>query len=599
MKHLAFVFLLVLLAATALNSQNADVRKERLAKSYEQGGDPENAARLYLELFNANKKKASYFRGLVRNYKSMHRYSDLFEIVEEYITTSRSGELLILFGELQWRKGEYRKAKNTWGIALDEFPSRSNFILLAQTQSNLQLFQEAINTLESGREILNIPADFADELSKLYIATGDYENGVDEIIILLGKNRNIALAQGRIYALMTSRKAINYISKSLMKIAGEQENNLNIQQLLAWFLRTTGRQDQAFEVYLRLDKLKNGRGREVLNFANLSRNDGFFDIALKAYEFIIDQGKSNRYTPSALYGYARTLEQIIRDNSTISRQQILQIIDRYEKIISEYPKSNTATEAMFRIADLHWEFLDDPDMAVELYLKLIKKFPGHRLSAKASVSLAGIYLNNEDFKSATKTLKHLLGNFQRSAPEEVEEGKFLLAEIQYFSGGIDSAVALYRILIKNKSSDVANDALKRLAVIEQNKNFISPLGEFARSEYLLFKRDYSGAFKQFEDVSKQTEGSDLYERCMMKMSEIKFTIGDYSAAIKILREMIEKNPDTIYGDSAFMTIGKAFLMENNKIEAEKSFTQILMKYPKSIHIQEAREKIRAIRNDDI
>ncbi len=573
-------------------------QKERLASSYESSGDFENAARLYLEIYKSEKNQHN-FNNLARNYLYLNQYSDLLEIAETHIEDFKNGMNYNLLGELYWQTGDREKGNENWQIALNEFPDKITISEQAEIQTDLQLFDKAISTLIKGRELLKSTDEFAEELSRLFIYTGNYRKGVSEVILLIRKTGNIPLAQGRLYALMTNKEAEEYIYEFLSNNSSDNKKDLYFQELFAWFLNTTGKLDKALEVYINLDRIKNQSGREVLNFANLSRGDGNYSIALKAFEYLIDQGKEAKYTPSALYGYARTLEQMSFIDSDVTDDKYEEIIERYNFIITEYPRSQTAAECLYRIAYISWKKLGDLELARIKYKALTDEYKNFTISAKAALNLGELELSDNRLSRSINWFREVIDRYASRSPEDTEKANFMLAEILYFTGEIDSALAAYNTILQNTQSDVANDALKRVTLIQNNKEFIAPLQEFAKGEYLLYKDEPEEALDIFINLKTETSGSDLAQQCYLRIASIYRLQNKEQQAFEEYEKLLIDYPETIYGDYCFIKMGDIYLSNGSQKEAEEMYTKLLVNYPKSIYLQEAREKIKKLRNKEI
>ena len=106
------------------------------------------------------------------------------------------------------------------------------------------------------------------------------------------------------------------------------------------------------------------------NFADLSRKDGYFNEALKAYEVLIDNKEYERYQRNAVYGYALTLEEQLKTNDNVSKEQANNIIKRYKDLINLNSNSSEAVDAMFRIAMIKKKWLNNYHQTV--FKNLIK-----------------------------------------------------------------------------------------------------------------------------------------------------------------------------------------------------------------------------------
>ncbi len=591
----SIIIIVFFLSIFNLFSQNVAEQKFRLAESYEKSGDLINSARIYEELTKEFPQNDTYFSGLARTLKMMNKYSELLPYAEDRYKSKPDIATSVLYAELLWRLGTTSEANNIWKIAIRTFKNVDIYAQISNSQVQLRLYEKAIEVLKAGREELKNPNLFYDELGKLYIAVGDYKNGTYEILQMLKTTSNLALAQGRLYALIVDKKAEDYIQKELKDFASGNSENITAQELYAWFLRTINRLDQALDVYKNIDRIKKANGAEILRFADDSRRDLQYDIALKAFATVIDLGKNNPYVNSALFGYARTLEQKMQSNKAISRSDAEEIIKRYRGIIKDYPATQQATESRVRIADLAIAYLQDEQMAIDELNTAIKEQPYSSVGANASLDLANIYINSENFDKAQPILNDLTTRFKNNLPAQSNQARFLTAEILFFKGMIDSSLTLFSELSIVPETDIANKSLSRIVLIEQNTQYVKALADYAKYELYARAKKYPQAIEKLKETASIAEGTNLGDIALKNKAEIEYKLQNYEASLATLNSLMKANPETIYGDFALMMTGDNNIALGRTEEAMKNYTDLLAQYPRSIYLNDVREKIKSLR----
>lgn len=597
MKYTIIIVLLVFCSALVFSQGD----KYRLAESYEKSGDLKNASRIYYELYEENTRDDDYFKAVVRTYNAMNRFGELKDIIEKRLESIKSPEMYTLYGELLWKSGDNQNANQAWENALTKFhPSYESFSMVAESQSRLRLVDKAIATLKRARKELEDPTAFSNELSQLYIVQGNYQDGTEEILNFFYEHKQLAYTQGRLYALMINEKASDYIMNRIKQEADKQNNNIMVQELYSFFLRAVNNFEEALKIIVRIDDLRKSAGRDILYFADRSRQDEQFQIALKAYSILIDQGKSNRYFTSALYGYAKTLERQLLTQQNIEKGEVEKIIKRYGSIVDEYPDLPEAANSMYQIALLQHEYLAKSNDAIKELNQLIRKFPNLIVTASALNLLGDIYLYQDNFSDSEKAFSTVKNRFNKAnSNTQYDYALFKLAELMYFQGNIDSAKTLFMDLSTKSGSDAANDALEKIVIIEKNKTLTAALKSFAMAELKEFQKKYPESIDLYKDSYDKSQGEDLAEQCLIRAAKIEFRIARYADAVTTANLLISKNPDSIYGDAAYLLTGNSYMMEGKKADAIESFKSILTKYPNSIYLQEARKKIRILRDDKL
>jgi len=602
MIKITYILVLTFIISTNIVfSQSVNEQKFRLAESFESNGDLEGALRLYSELINEVPDSDIYFEGYVRIMKSMDKYSDLLNIVKERLPKKESLEMLDLFAELNWRTGNTEAANLSWSKALEKFSSaQRTYLIISQTQINLRLFEKAINTLLSGRNVFGDPRLFSDPLIKLYIAIGDYKNGTKEIINYLNIDFNLPQAQGRLYALMINEEAKIYIGDELKKISEKQNDNIVFQEVYAWYLKSSGRAQEALKLVEKIDEMKNTKGLELLNFASSLSRDGDYETALKAYQLIIDKGKKNPYSSSALFGFTRAMEQkMITSKNKLDENSIDEIIKSYYRIINDFPKTSNSADSRLRLAMIYSDLLKDNKKAVAELEQLNKEFANSQYGVSAYIELGNIFIKEGELDKADICFNKVKDLSRFATPEQKDKALYHSALTTYFRGDIENVKKMFAVLALNPNTDIANDVLKKMYLINSNEEKVAALEIFAKAEFNEFRENYEIALELFKEVSELADKSSLGETALMNSAEIEFKLNNFISCRKFLNQLNNNYPDSKNIDYRISLIAESFYAENNMAEALKYYTELITKYPESIYLQEARKKIRIIRKDNI
>ncbi len=569
--------------------------KYKLAQSYEQNGDYRNAARIYQELYASSPTDLN-FQGVVRSLSGLQQYSSLVPLMEERLKKYPSLELYSLQAQLLWRTGKTAEAEKSWETALSmATKNQLDYQYIATSQTALRLSEKAISTLLYGRKKLERPAAFADELSQLYAATGNYEKGIGEVMTIFSISKNSALAQGRLSALMATPKGIEFVGAALENAANS--GDYATQKLYLWFLRESKDYTKALEISEKIDRANSLQGRELLEFADITSRDNQYDIALKAYGKVIDRGKNAPNFPSALYGYARTLDSRLQNTATLSESDVKEVIERYRSIIAQVTNHQMAADCQYHIGLLAFERLNDLSLAEKEFKRLIKEYKGIPVVAAGMVKLGELYIILDKTSEAEQVFAQTVHDYSKSNLNQADKAAFLLAELEYYHGAIDSAQEHYIVLAARTEGDASNDALERLTLIEQNKKSLDTLKSFAAAELKERQHKDDEAIALFQAVVEKAPESDLAEQSMLRCASINMRRNQLPAAREFLTKLLTKYPDTIYGDKALLDMGNSYSVEGNKAAAIQAFSDLLAKYPRSILLNEAREKIRKLRGD--
>lgn len=581
-------------------SQNANEQKFRLAQSYENSGNLESAARIYKELLQDSPLSEAYFESYIRVSKMMNIFSELIPDALKFTKSKPTVANYALLGELYWRAGNIDSANLNWEIASERSKSQIDFLEISNTQIQLRLFDKAINSLLQGRKNLNTKNLFSDELSRLYIAVGDYENGIKEIINHFNSFQNLGLAQGRIYALLEVKEAKDYIISYFKQQINSDRNNLMLLELYSSFLRDIGNYEDAYDATLKLDKLKNSGGRDIINFARNASDEGKYDIAVKSYQYIINQGKDNKFIANAMIGLSESLEKAHLNNQDYSREKAIEIIESYNKIIDEFKNSNYAQQAKLRIGIIAKDKLQDFELSKTSFNELISINKKSTYSADAAIELGLLYILDADLDSAKSIFTQIAtGRIGANNTLYMSKAKYYLGEIQFFEGNFEAAAKLYEETSTDMTSEKANDALVKLGLINSNKEDIKAILLYSKGYYETFKNKYHEAIALFEQVLTETPSSQLAELSAIQIATIKYNEKSYNEARNYFQKLINDFPLSIYIEEAYFKIALSYMNENDSEKATQYFKEILVKFPNSIYLEQSRNYIRKLRGEEI
>lgn len=576
-----------------------------LAISYEKSGDAKNAARLFQELYAKDNTNRDYLYGVSRTLQNLQRFPELLPILEEFTSRFPTIEHFSLCSFIAKKSGFTEKSNTYWEQSIQLVSKLPNDIvkdnairLIGKYQTDAQSGNNAILTYKKGKELLKYQLGlYSDELSQLYALVKDYESGTKEVLELFSLNQNYALVQGRLSAYLTSVESIEHIDKELSKQADSQ-NSYSLYKLYQWFLRETKQYDKALSLVKKTEKLFGSKGRDISDFADICNKDGVLDIANEAYSLVIDLGKSSPFYSKAIFGFATVLEQklnILKKAfpDSIPKDDIFYIISKYDDIVQSFPYSGFAIECLLRKSQLQSNFLDDNVSAKKTLEQIIQGYSHNAISVLAANELALLLIKENN---STEAKNILLLNITKDAlnPKETDRAQFILAEMLYFEGNIDSAAALLLPISGKPESDIANDALERLLFIEENKQFVSDLIMFAKAEYYERIKKYFEAISEFKKISAEGELSELSK---IKIAEIHSKMKNINKALEEYSSFLIQYPESIRTDKVLFTIGEMNIIQGEIEKAIISFTDILVRFPNSMYAKKTRDIIRRLRGD--
>ncbi|OGU57480.1 MAG: hypothetical protein A2X64_06795 [Ignavibacteria bacterium GWF2_33_9] len=596
-RILSFIFLSF---TTFSFAQNIEDNQFKLAQSYEQKGDFINASRLFGELANKNLSKDEYLDAYVRTVKIQNKFDDILIYMQDRIGKIQNLRTYVYLAEAYWYKGLSDSSEKNFNRAIELISSKNEYKFISTSLVQTKQYNFAKKVLLQSRVNLKDDTLFCDELSQIYVLLGDKENAVNEILKILHSTRNLGIAQGRLYALMTTNEAKTEIKTILEKIYSRSPTDMYFLYLYVWFARTAQDFDLALNLTINLDKKQGSNYSEVLRFANQCKLDNQFEVAIKAYSEIIKQGKRNQNMPSAMYGLAQCIEQKNLFSGKNSIKDIKEIQDLYTEIIEQFPRTVFEYQGYYRLAKIAMDFEKDYNKAITFLKKITNKRLIYTQYGEIQLELSDLYIISGNMEAAENTLNNLLIDVKSHSYGKItnDDVVFKIAKLKYFEGKIDSTLQLLDNINPSSSSEVMNDNLEFKSFINKNKHLNAAMNLFSQAELLEFQKREVDAISKYEESSKLCLGEELEEMCHFRIAEILSVIENWEGANEKYEYILDKFPNSINKDLIYLNEGKNFIKLNKIDLAVQTFTKILVNYPKSIYFDEARKLIRELRDKE-
>ena len=222
-------------------------------------------------------------------------------------------------------------------------------------------------------------------------------------------------------------------------------------------------------------------------------------------------------------GNARAGRQFEIGQQLHSQGAYLEAIRNWEIILSSWPKSRYADQALHRIGTTYYAELDQPDRALDAFGRLVKDYPDSQYAPQDEILVAGIYRSQRQFAKA-------------------------LAEY-------------YRFLHKFPEDESAPEVWY---------NMITCLFEVGQ---------YEAMRAQAQDMMKKFPKSPLAPDCIFWIGESYYLEKNYDKAIVNFRDYLQKDPGGDMAYKAWLSLARALEEDEQLQEAIKLYQQLLARYP--------------------
>lgn len=594
MIRVSTILVLVLALAVSAVAQQGTSDKLRLAITYERAGDLRGAARLFQEVLEARPDDRSAFEGVVRTLSGLGQFASLVPMVEQRDRTAPSDDVAMLLGGLYWKVGRTQDAEATWKRAVTMAGGDAvAWMRVAEVQAGVLAHAMAVESYRTARERSDDPNAFAAELSALYIVLGDITKGAVEVLRDYDASNDQLRAQGRLAAVMSTPEGTTYVGTLL----ATDPDGTDRSRLRQWYYRETKAWQKALEVTRDIDTRSNAKGQELLVFADGARRDGAYDIALAAYDDVLSSAPIENTRLTAIYSYARTLDLKLRAGEDFKPDEARKIVGRYADIVTSYPSHWYAASALYQMSLLEADVLGDADAARGHLQRLVNQYAGTASAADGALRLARIYLAAEQFDAADNLLASLSRTTAQDQQGQRDMALVLRGDLAAWRGEADSARALYTAVAATPGSVAANDALDRLLVMQVSERDSVAVRAMRMAERSAATGRAADAAAQYADAATKATDAELRDRCRIAAAEQYVAARDDGKAMMQLDLLLPEIPESIFGDRALWLKADIHARRKERQQAIDALTTLLVQYPRSILLPNARERLRVLRGD--
>ncbi|WP_304132344.1 tetratricopeptide repeat protein [Ignavibacterium album] len=605
-KTLFILFLVVELFA----QQNPfDINQFMLAEAYEQQGNYSKAIEIIEQLYTKDTQNPNYFNKLVNLYITSKNFDAVVSLLNSRIKMfpqdpDNYGQL----GSVYYMMGDYKKAKDVWEIPLAKTNRNSmNFRVIANYAIERRAFETAIEFLNRGKKESDDPTMYSFDLGELYSLTMQYENATKEYCELLKKNPGLySTVEAKIFSFINKPEALQ---PTIKVVSSYQSQDVGFKLLLAKLMVEDKKYDKAFELYIEVDKIQNTGGQLLIDYANFLFNEEKFQLAKEAYEFIIKNFPESKQIPSAKLGLTKTLESLTLQEfrklnpewktfySTVylTEEKTQKILSAYKEVIDLYKHSEIAIEARYRSALILYYVNNKPEKAIEQLNEIINLYPTSTYFPKALIELGNIYLQTAQIEIAKE--KYLSAqNSSRVFEDDRNIASLQLSKVLASEGNFNAAIESLKKITFNLKNDLTNDALEFSLIMNTAKNDSSNLVKFCKAEIFTEQKNFTSAKSIYEEIALNPQAFVLHSICKLRSAEMELALNNYPEALKKLGAIVDEEEKNIYSDKALYLTAKIY--EYGIIDLSKaieSYQKLLGRFPKSIYLDEARERIQHLR----
>lgn len=579
---------------------------EKLALEYYRNKEYEKAVVLYEQLFEEKQTRffyTYYFACLIE----LDDYKEAYKLVRK--EQRRSPDVLRYMvdeGFLFSMEGKQQKAQKLFDEALEKLTgNRSQVSDLANAYNYRGQTDYAIKAYLKGRSLID-DYDFNLELARVYDRLENYEGMVNEYLDLIENDLSRTnYVRGRLQsALEDDEEGLvgDAIRTELLRRVQKSPDKIYFSEMLIWY----SIQQQDFNMALMqsksLDRRFNEGGQRLLEIAEICISNQAYDEAVDAFEYIIGKGETGPYYLDARIGLLNARYLKVTNSYDYTEEDLTALEDEYHKALDEFGENSSTVLIMKYLAHLQAFYLDKIDDAIVTLNKAVE-MPNvsSQLKAECKIELADILLFSGEQWDATLLYSQVDLDFKNDPIGHA--AKYKNARLSYYIGEFGWAKAQLDVLKAATSKLIANDAMDLSLLISDNIDMDSSytaLRYFSKADLLIYRNKYDDALVTLDSIQTVALWHPLHDEVLYRKGEIMVDKGNFEQADSLFIKVVDMFPDDILADNALMQRAELYdFVFEDQSKAMTLYQQLMLDYPGSLFVVEARKRFRELRGDEL
>lgn len=584
------------------------LQEQSLALEYLTKGEYDKALTFYEKFHNYEPGNLEFYKNYLVCLMELKDFKTAEKIIKKQIKDFKDKPVYTLDLGIFYRKvGDEKKAKQifddltknvsgTW----ERFDELAQLFLLAgENQYAIQVYQKAL-------KVVGDTPSIRIKLAEVYGIMGDNQLMMNELVAVLQKDESQKNAiQNVLVTLLDDNpeSELNQLVKNtLLREVQKNPSNIALSEMLIWLFIQQRNFEAAFTQSKALDKRINGQGDDLMQLGQICMENRKYDIAVKCYEYVISKGAESYNYISARIELLRVLNIKLMEDFHLNKNELLNLEANYIATLQEIGLSPQAAGLKIELAHLQAFYLDKSAEAKKLLQEMLERYQGKAEDlAKAKMKLADILVLEGDMWEPSL----LYGQVEKDFKNDIlgQEAKFRNAKLSFYRGEFTWAEAQMKVLKASTSKLIANDALALSLLIMDNSGLdtsFTALEIYSRADLLIYQNKLDRADKILDTLIAMFTYHPILDEVYFKKAEIALKKADYNLALQQYEKILKNYPTDILADDALFRMGDIYERKlDDTAKAMECYQRIMLEYPGSMYVIEARKRYRQLRGDKV
>lgn len=577
----------------------------QLANQYFQKGEYEKAAELYEKLYTKNARSTHYYRQYYKTLLAIKDFEKAEKLIRKQMKQRKTDVTLYVdMGMLYKNQELYDKADEEFDRALKTV-EENQVRVLASTFSNSDEYDYAIETYKKGKTLLGDPKAYAYELALAYKKKGDFEEMIGcylDYSVSAENSSKLQTVKNALQKMVTNDDNMEELQTQLYGRIQKEPQELVYPELLIWAFIQQKDFESAYVQVTAIDRRLGESGKRVMDLAQLSATEQEYDTAIDAYEYVIAKGANNPLYISARIDLLKCRKFKITDSNDYTNEDILNLQTAYHSFLEEFGKNPTTIATIRDLGHLYAYYINDLDQAINLLEEVMDMGSANsHIIGYCKLDLGDYYLMKNEIWEATLYYSQV----DKAFKDDIlgEEARFKNAKLSYYHGDFEWSQAQLNVLKASTSELIANDALELSVFITDNLGLdttLTPMQMFASADLLILQNKINAATTTLDSINRLFPAHNLDDDIMFLRADLKMREKNYVEAVTLYETILSKYGTDILADDALFALAQINEKHlDNIAQAMEYYQTLLIDFPSSLYVVEARKRYRKLRGDVI
>lgn len=576
-------------------------QEHELAKEYFKNAEYAKAEELYKGLFEQNPNQLQYMDYYIQSLQAQEKFDEVETfLTQQLLSNERSaknnkGFAHVLLGNYYFVNGQEDLAKVSFEKGMEflkENPSKG--YLIAKKYHEVQQLDYA---LESYRFMMNTypSSNYYMQIATIYGEKGEIEQMFDTYLDMVRIHQNDPKNVQRYLARYLNDDNYNennVILRRLLVKRIQESPEIQWYKMLSWLYLLQHDYGKALRQEMAIYSQGFADLQGVGDTGILAYENEQYEVCFEAFDYILGESLDLEAQMQAYY-------YILESKKQLEKTEMVQ--KAFDDFFEKYPPSKLNIPVQQSYADFLAFYINKPLESIKVIEKALEKPLGRFAEAELKLQLGDILVYNEQYNKAL-ILYTQVQNILQNHPLG-QEARFKVARTSYFKGDFDWANTQLKVLKSGTSKLIANDAMDLSLLISENTTQDSiqvALQTYAAADLLSFQNKTQKAIDSLEVILKNHEGNPIEDEALFKQAKLYEKQGDYEQAIANCEQILTINLNDILYDDAVYTIAVLYDKKlDNPEKAKEYYEKIVLEYPSSIYLVEARKRYRKLRGDEV